>query len=1113
MSNPIADTADYFVQQKQYQHQHSLQETQYRNTADRPWTRVLNRISFLIPPTHSRTDDDSIYQDRDTFELMTSGKTGDGSTLDEAYSTLTVKENELKLKRPKNEEEEMLPSADDLSRKTRSYHSKEEETSGYFTRPFPERQQAEEATLESYKPITLPEEGRVKDKWDKTMEKLKLIAHMNHPPPTLQPILGPSHTLATYYPPAFHPLFTAFTRDEYGRKLPPILLQCIYATATDSEYVDGTHWVFRIELQYGDVKWTICRNIADFMALHIKLKVKSNLYDPVPDPPNFPNQLSNLLDTAKSTIGLSEGKHIYSTRRSELTNYLRALLLRAPAIASYDICEFLELSAISIVHDMGWKGKEGYLRNRMHHVAKGFLCLARLNRRWTTEWILLRDSYIAFCKDASSGVPTDILLFDSSLKFEVREPRVYLGSYHIKIRNQSREIEIKGTKREVDQWVQSIQKVKNESPWVRHNRFGSFAPIRHNAKVKWFVDAENHFNAVAEAILSAKVEIYIADWWLSPELEMSLALTIDSYKDIPITAYQMTLYYFGHIMRRYDTHAHSLSDFPAEGHDREVFPGQDYSNPRMKDFVDVAQYDKTLVDRTVTPRMPWHDVTLGVVGPIARDVSRHFIQRWNFLKASKSMHRSRVPFLMPKGEFVAARDESKFLGTCKVQLLRSSARWSSDIEREHSVYNAYMECISQAQHYIYIENQFFISTTKEDKLLRNKIAQALVSRIKRAYDNGEKFRVYIVIPLIPAFEGDLASTEASSARNVMHFQYATISRGSSSIVEKLKEYGIDPDQYINWFSLRNYAKLKVPIRTENPFDDLNRVPSSRSYSSSKTSRSSSSPDDRFCYVTEILYIHSKLMIVDDRIVLMGSANINDRSQLGNRDSEVALLVEDTEMVPSFMNGKEFKASKFAHTLRMQLWKEHLGLLNFEKWSELLKGTKEERKQRATEPRNLSRHASLYPTLARSHNNAKDIKEIEADEPVKMLDRASRVYSLYDTFRTHHPVKRHDAAALDPLSDRFYNDIWMRRATGNTMIYRNLFRCVPDDTVHTYDQHRAFIPIDVGHIANPASSEAEICDQLDQVQGHIVLFPKDYLKNENLLSGTIIDSVTPLVIFT
>jgi phospholipase D1/2 len=37
-------------------------------------------------------------------------------------------------------------------------------------------------------------------------------------------------------------------------------------------------------------------------------------------------------------------------------------------------------------------------------------------------------------------------------------------------------------------------------------------------------------------------------------------------------------------------------------------------------------------------------------------------------------------------------------------------------------------------------------------------------------------------------------------------------------------------------------------------------------------------------VTEILYIHSKLMIVDDKKMIIGSANINDRSLLGDRDS-------------------------------------------------------------------------------------------------------------------------------------------------------------------------------------------------------------------------------------
>jgi hypothetical protein len=36
---------------------------------------------------------------------------------------------------------------------------------------------------------------------------------------------------------------------------------------------------------------------------------------------------------------------------------------------------------------------------------------------------------------------------------------------------------------------------------------------------------------------------------------------------------------------RYDTHSHRITDYPAKGHLHEIFPGQDYSNPRVKDFL------------------------------------------------------------------------------------------------------------------------------------------------------------------------------------------------------------------------------------------------------------------------------------------------------------------------------------------------------------------------------------------------------------------------------------------------------------------------------------------------------------------------------------------------
>ena len=38
----------------------------------------------------------------------------------------------------------------------------------------------------------------------------------------------------------------------------------------------------------------------------------------------------------------------------------------------------------------------------------------------------------------------------------------------------------------------------------------------------------------------------------------------------------------------------------------------------------------------------------------------------------------------------------------------------------------------------------------------------------------------------------------------------------------------------------------------------------------------------------VIYVHSKLMIVDDEYVILGSANINQRSMDGARDTEIAM---------------------------------------------------------------------------------------------------------------------------------------------------------------------------------------------------------------------------------
>ena len=39
---------------------------------------------------------------------------------------------------------------------------------------------------------------------------------------------------------------------------------------------------------------------------------------------------------------------------------------------------------------------------------------------------------------------------------------------------------------------------------------------------------------------------------------------------------------------------------------------------------------------------------------------------------------------------------------------------------------------------------------------------------------------------------------------------------------------------------------------------------------------------------QMIYVHSKMIIIDDAYIIVGSANINERSMSGTRDTEMAV---------------------------------------------------------------------------------------------------------------------------------------------------------------------------------------------------------------------------------
>uniref|UniRef100_S4RY77 phospholipase D n=1 Tax=Petromyzon marinus TaxID=7757 RepID=S4RY77_PETMA len=300
------------------------------------------------------------------------------------------------------------------------------------------------------------------------------------------------------------------------------------------------------------------------------------------------------------------------------------------------------------------------------------------------------------------------------------------------------------------------------------------------------------------------------------------------------------------------------------------------------------------IDRYKTPRMPWHDAGVAVHGAAARDVARHFIQRWNFTKiVKKKSKRNSFPFLLPKSHRTSQQLHHSLPGSVatNVQVLRSVSHWSAGVTcHEESIHLAYLSAIRSSKHYIYIENQFFISCA-DNKTVFNKVGDALVDRILQAYRENRTFRVYVVLPLIPGFEGDITTGGGNAIQAVMHLNYRTMCRGEYSIIERLKAETVSDRwmHFVSFCGLRTHANL----------------------------------DGRL--VTELVYVHSKLLIADDTTVIIGSANINDRSLLGRRDSEIAVMVEDSEMVPSTMDGRPYQAGRFALHLRTHCFRMVLGL--------------------------------------------------------------------------------------------------------------------------------------------------------------------------------------------
>lgn len=947
-------------------------------------------------------------------------------------------------------------------------------------------------------------------------------------------------------------------RDEENRQGIPVissLIRCKIISSDDLTTSFTTATTYCIELQYNNIKWTIHRRTIDFVKLHYMLTF-NHIQHRLPKLPHFPNQVIYFLELAWKTSMNVGGRNAErreqhsNARKQSLENYLNQVFFSLHMQVSTELCEFIELSGLSFhSHVQCKKRKEGYLNNRIFAIQppkswwrRILSCLWPFTRKkFETKWFIIGISYIAYIDSIDQKTPSDVILCDPFFQLIVdnqsKASQIIHSSPTLTIINSGKQIQVKSASdSQLRYWIESIQELCRQSIFCRINRYQSFCPIRKNIHVEWLVDGREYFDTVCAIMEKAKEEIYMMGWWISPELYLKrpasiypewrldkilerhakrgIKIYIIIFKELLMTTPVDSAYtkaalerihpnilvqrHPDHISRgviywsqhdklitidqkvaliggldlcfgRYDDHSHRLVDCSynnndmssngfqvpykndllssersklvlatqqqtvnrivsmhklEHGEEKEIedilesftWPGLDYSNPRIRDFRNPREFEISLVDRNIVPRMPWHDVQCMIQGHAALDLSRHFIQKWNFIKSEKSMHRSEVPFLIPCDSRYEEENEDLSMFSdeykdahypCSVQGIRSGSSWSiGALIPEISVMTAYIEMISESKHFIYIENQYLISKCTDDPsiITKNMVFKAILDRIILAYQKKEKFRVIAITPLLPAFESEIYFTQAVTLRMILHAQLTSIQRGPSSLFEQLKQKcpDINPEDYISFFSLRTMEKLK-----DN-------------------------------YVTEQIYIHSKLMIVDDCKAIIGSANINDRSMLGDRDCEVNVVIEDDTRISSKMNGVDVLVGPKIQELRIKLLQEHLNMIHKD-------------------------GASCF------------IDEIDDIHYVNMKD---------------------------PVIDDFYHGILRKSAIHNTLLYREIFHCLPDDTVLTWDDYKNFIKL-----------SRSVLQLSEKPLGSLVLYPSKFLEKEDITTSLLNPQVIlPLEIY-
>lgn len=411
-----------------------------------------------------------------------------------------------------------------------------------------------------------------------------------------------------------------------------------------------------------------------------------------------------------------------------------------------------------------------------------------------------------------------------------------------------------------------------------------------------------------------------------------------------------------------------LVDTQASGNNRKItafIGGIDlcdgrYDTPEHRLFRDLDTvfkddfHNPTYPIGTKAPREPWHDLHCRLEGPAAYDVLINFEQRWrkatkfteltlkfkrvshwrddslikigriSWILSPELSHKRDGTTVVPRDDNIVRVSKEDDPENWHVQIFRSidsgslkgfpksiediddqSLICAKDVMIDKSIQTAYIQAIRSAQHFIYIENQYFLGSSYAwpsyknagaDNLIPMELALKIASKIRA----NERFAVYVIIPMWP--EGD---PKTNTVQEILFWQSQTMQMMYSIVAQELREMQVDahPQDYLSFFCLGKREEAPKDVSANNG-DKV----------------SDSQKNQRF-----MIYVHAKGMIVDDEYVIIGSANINQRSMAGSKDTEIAMGSYQPHHTWASRKQKHPRGQIYGY--RKSLWAEHLGMVD------------------------------------------------------------------------------------------------------------------------------------------------------------------------------------------